>query len=70
LIAGKRKPYPWQKGAGVLGHLVLMIRIFRIQNSAVCSDLNLGVLYILEAEFLQKRRQVDQKTKDISAIVM
>jgi hypothetical protein len=59
-----------RSGAGVLGHLVLVIRIFRIRNSAVCSDLNPGVLYILEAEFLQKRRQVDQKTRDISAIVM
>jgi hypothetical protein len=48
-------------GAGVLGHLVLMIRIFSIRNNAVCSNLNLGVLYVLEAEFMQKRKQVDQK---------
>jgi hypothetical protein len=41
-----------RSGVSVLGHLVLVIRIFRIQNSAVCSDLNPGVLYVLEAEFL------------------
>jgi hypothetical protein len=50
-----------RSSAGVLGHLVLVIRIFRIQNSVVCSDLNPGVLYVLEAEFLQERKQVDQK---------
>jgi hypothetical protein len=50
-----------RSGTGVLGHLVLMIQIFRIQNSAVYNDLNLGVLYVLEAEFLQKGKQVDQK---------
>jgi hypothetical protein len=41
-----------RSGAGVLGHLVLMVRILRIRNNAVCSDLNPGVLYVLEAEFL------------------
>jgi hypothetical protein len=50
-----------RSGAGVLGHLVLVVQIFRIRNSAVCSNLNLGVLYVLEAEFLQERKQVDQK---------
>jgi hypothetical protein len=38
-----------------------MIRIFGIPNSAVFSDLNPGVLYVLEAEFLQERKQVGQK---------
>jgi hypothetical protein len=50
-----------RSGAGVLGHLVLVIRIFRIRNSAVCSDLHQGVLYVQEGEFLQERKQVDQK---------
>jgi hypothetical protein len=50
-----------RSGTGVLGHLVLMVRILRIRNSAVCSDLNPGVLYVLEAEFLQERKQIDQK---------
>jgi hypothetical protein len=31
-------------GVGVLGHLVFVIRIFRIWNSAVWSDSNPGVL--------------------------
>jgi hypothetical protein len=38
-----------------------VIRIFGIQNNAVCGDLNPGVVYILEAKFLQKIEQVDQK---------
>jgi hypothetical protein len=38
-----------------------MIRIFGIRNSAVCSDFDPEILYILEAEFLQKIEQVDQK---------
>jgi hypothetical protein len=50
-----------RSGVGVLGHLVLVIRIFRIWHGAVCSDLNPGVLYVLEDEFLQERKQVDQK---------
>jgi hypothetical protein len=41
-----------RSGAGVLRHLVLVIQIFRIRNSAVYNDLNPGVLYVLEAEFL------------------
>jgi hypothetical protein len=50
-----------RSGAGVLGHLIFVIRIFRIQHGAVYSNLNPGILYVLEAEFLQERKQVDQK---------
>jgi hypothetical protein len=46
-------------GAGVLGHLVFVVRIFRIQNSAIQDNGNPGVLQILEAEFLQIGKTVD-----------
>jgi hypothetical protein len=42
-------------GAGVLGHLVLVIRIFRIQDSAFWGDLDLGVLTVLKTELLQRK---------------
>jgi hypothetical protein len=42
-------------GVGVLGHLVLVIWIFEIRDSAVWADLDLGVLVVLEAEFLHKK---------------
>jgi hypothetical protein len=48
-----------RSSAGVLGHLVLVIRIFRIRNSVVWSNCNLGILQVLEAELLQKRKEVD-----------
>jgi hypothetical protein len=38
-----------------------MIRIFGIWNSAVSGNPNLGILHILEAEFMQRTEQVDQK---------
>jgi hypothetical protein len=48
-----------RSGAGVLGHLVFVIRIFRIRNSAVRSDDNPGILQVLEAKLLRKRKKVD-----------
>jgi hypothetical protein len=36
-----------RSGAGVLGHLILVIQIFRIRGSAVWGDLDLGVLTVL-----------------------
>jgi hypothetical protein len=50
-----------RSGTGVLGHLIFVVRIFRIRHGAVCSDLNPGILYVLEAKFLQERKQVDKK---------
>jgi hypothetical protein len=47
-----------RSGAGVLGHLVFVIRIFRIQHSAIRSDDDPGVLLVLETEFLQRRKKV------------
>jgi hypothetical protein len=44
-------------GAGVLGHLVLVIRIFGIRNSAVWADLDPGVLAVLKAELLQRGKE-------------
>jgi hypothetical protein len=40
--------------AGVLGHLVLVIRIFRIRDRAFWGDLDLGVLMVLKTELLQR----------------
>jgi hypothetical protein len=42
-------------GAGVLGHLVLVVRIFRIRNSVVQGDLDPGALLVLEAKPLQRK---------------
>jgi hypothetical protein len=36
-----------------------MIRISRIRNSAVWSDGNPGILQVLEAELLRKKKKVD-----------
>jgi hypothetical protein len=44
-------------GPGVLGNLVLVIRIFEIWDSAVWADLDPGVLLVLEAEFLQRKKE-------------
>jgi hypothetical protein len=44
-------------GAGVLGHLVLVIQIFRIQDSAVWANREPGILLVLEAEFLQSKKR-------------
>jgi uroporphyrinogen-III decarboxylase len=38
-----------------------MIRIFGIRNSAVCGNLDPAVLHVLEAEFLHKTEQINQK---------
>jgi hypothetical protein len=45
-----------------------MIWIFGIRDSAVSSNPNPGIPHILEAEFLQRTEQGDQKTRNISAI--
>jgi hypothetical protein len=42
-------------GAGVLRHLILVVRIFRIRDCAVRGDLDPGVLLVLEAELLQRK---------------
>jgi hypothetical protein len=47
-----------RSGAGVLGHLVFVIRILWIRHSTVRGNLNPGVLLVLEAEFLQRRKIV------------
>jgi hypothetical protein len=47
-----------RSGVGVLGHLIFVIQIFRIRYSAVRSDDDLGVLLVLETEFLQRRKKV------------
>jgi hypothetical protein len=52
-----------RSSAGVLGHLVFVIRIFRIRHSVIRSDANPGVLLVLETEFLQKRKKVYLRTK-------
>jgi hypothetical protein len=44
-------------GPGVLGNLVLVIRIFEIWDSAFWADLDPGVLLVLEAEFLQRKKE-------------
>jgi hypothetical protein len=48
-----------RSGVGVLGHLIFVIRIFRIRNSVVWSDDNLGIPQVLEVELLRKRKKVD-----------
>jgi hypothetical protein len=48
-----------KSGTGVLGHLVFVIRIFWIRHGAIYSNSNPGILYVLEAEFLQERKEVD-----------
>jgi hypothetical protein len=48
-----------KSGAGVLGHLVFVIRIFRIRHNAIWSDDDPGVLLVLEAKFLQRRKRID-----------
>jgi hypothetical protein len=48
-----------KSGTGVLGHLVFMIRIFRIRHNVIWSDDDPRVLLVLEAEFLQRRKRID-----------
>jgi hypothetical protein len=43
-MPGRRGLARGRSGVGVLGHLVFMIRIFRIRHGAVCSDSNPGIL--------------------------
>jgi hypothetical protein len=46
---------------GVPGKLVPVIRIFNVRSGAVCRDLDLGVLHILEAELLRGAKTMGQK---------
>jgi hypothetical protein len=45
-------------GAGVLRHLIFVIRILGVWNSAFWSYLDPGVLLILEVKSLQRKKTV------------
>jgi hypothetical protein len=45
-------------GAGVLRHLIFVIQILGVQNSAVWSHLDPGSLLILEVKSLQRKKIV------------